>query len=75
MARVSIRVQSGAARSEAAVLAESAEQAVDLVRTRYRASSVRARSLAGPGVFDRTTLTRAMAAWGERKRAEGDVMD
>jgi hypothetical protein len=36
MAKVSIRVQSGAARFEVAVLADSAQQAVGLVKGRYR---------------------------------------
>jgi hypothetical protein len=62
MVKVSIRVHSGAARFDVAVLAESAEQAVVLVRARYRTSRVRVRSLADLGVFDHVTLPRAMAA-------------
>jgi len=48
MAKVSIRVQSGAARFDVAVVADSREQAISLVRERYRTSDVRVRSLTGP---------------------------
>ena len=47
MAKVSIRVQSGAARFDVAILADSEEQAISLVRERYRTSDVRVRSLTG----------------------------
>ena len=45
MAKVSIRVHSGAARFDVVVLADSAQQAVGLVRRRYRNCDVRVRSL------------------------------
>jgi len=48
MAKVSIRVQSGAARFEVAVLADSAQQAVGLVKGRYRTSDVRVREVGEP---------------------------
>ncbi|HEY6582229.1 MAG TPA: hypothetical protein VIZ60_14010 [Rubrobacter sp.] len=51
MAKVSIRVQSGAARFDVAVVADSEEQAISLVRERYRTSDVRVRSLAGLAGF------------------------
>jgi hypothetical protein len=47
MVKVSIRVQSGAARFDVAVMADSAQQAVGLLRRRYRNSDVRVRSLSG----------------------------
>ena len=43
MAKVSIRVHSGAARFDVAVVADSPEQAVSLIRGRYRTSNVRLR--------------------------------
>ena len=45
MVKVSIRVHSGAARFDVAVLADSAQQAIGLVRRRYRNCDVRVRSL------------------------------
>jgi len=48
MVKFSIRVRSGAARFDVAVLADSADQAVGLVRERYRTSDVRVRSMTGP---------------------------
>ena len=51
MAKVSIRVQSGAARFDVAILADSEEQAISLVRERYRTSDVRVRSLASLAGF------------------------
>jgi len=47
MAKVSIRVHRGTARFDVAVVADSEEQAISLVRERYRTSDVRVRSLAG----------------------------
>ena len=41
MMRVSIRVRSGAARFEVAVLADSPEQALSIITARYRTSDVR----------------------------------
>jgi hypothetical protein len=41
MAKVSIRVQSGAARFDVAILAESEEQAIGLVRERCRTTASR----------------------------------
>jgi len=51
MAKVSIRVHSGAARFDVAVLADSAQQAVSLVRERYCNCEVRVRSLSGLAGF------------------------
>ena len=51
MAKVSIRVRSGASRFDVAVVADSVEQAVSLVRERYRTSDVRVRSLASLAGF------------------------
>ena len=45
MVKVSIRVQSGAARFDVAVQAESVERAVRIVEVRYSASSVRVSGL------------------------------
>ena len=47
MAKVSIRVQCGAARFDMAVMADSEEQAISLIRERYRTSDVRVRFLTG----------------------------
>jgi hypothetical protein len=41
MVKVSIRVHSGAAHFDVAVLADSPEQAINLIRARYRTSDVR----------------------------------
>jgi hypothetical protein len=41
MVKVSMRVHSGAAHFEVAVLADSPEQALSLIRARYRTSNVR----------------------------------
>jgi hypothetical protein len=51
MAKVSIRVRSGAARFDVAILADSVEQAISLVRGRYRTGDVRVRSLTGLANF------------------------
>ena len=51
MVKVSIRVQSGAARFDVAVMADSVEQAISLIRERYRTSDVRVSSLAGLAGF------------------------
>jgi hypothetical protein len=51
MVKVSIRVHSGAARFDVAVLANSTQQAVGLVRRRYRNCDVRVRSLTGLAGF------------------------
>ncbi len=51
MAKVSIRVRSGPARFDVAVLADSTQQAVGLVRRRYRNCDVRVRSLSGLAGF------------------------
>jgi hypothetical protein len=62
MAKVSIRVQSGAARFDVAVVADSVEQTVSLVRGRYRTSNVRVKSrtgLVGFPVDGRAARTRA----------------
>jgi hypothetical protein len=47
VAKVSIRVQSGAARFDVAIVADSEEQAIVLVRERYRTGDVRVKSLIG----------------------------
>jgi hypothetical protein len=47
VAKVSIRVQSGAARFDVAIVADSEEQAIVLFRERYRAGDVRVKSLIG----------------------------
>ena len=47
MAKVSIRVQSGATRFDVAILADREEQAISLVRERCRTSDVRVMSLTG----------------------------
>jgi hypothetical protein len=46
--KISIKVQSGAARFDVAVVAESVEQALMLVGERYSASDVRVKSPTGP---------------------------
>jgi hypothetical protein len=51
MVKVSIRVHSGAGRFDVAVLADSAQQAEDLLRRRYRNCDVRVRPLAGLAGF------------------------
>ena len=69
MAKVSIRVRSGAARFDVAVEADSVEQAISLLGERYRTSDVRVRSLAslagfstGSTVPRRNDLSDALAA-------------
>jgi hypothetical protein len=51
MAKVSIRVQSGAARFDVAVVADSEEQAISFVRKCYSTSDVRVRLLTGLAGF------------------------
>jgi hypothetical protein len=48
MVKVSISVQSGATRFDVAVVAESAAQAVRLVRGRYLTSDIRVKAPTGP---------------------------
>ena len=64
MAKVSIRVQSGAARFDVAVVADSPEQAISLIRGRYRTSDVRLRSPIALGrlsVVDRVARKRSFS--------------
>lgn len=60
MVKVSIRVQSGAARFDVAVQAESVERAVRLVEGRYSASSVR---VSGLDVLSGDARTRIDGSW------------
>ena len=60
MVKVSIRVQSGAARFDVAVRAESVERAVRLVEGRYSASSVR---VSGLDVLSGDARTRIDGSW------------
>lgn len=65
MVKVSITVQSGANRFDVAVVAESAEQDVSLVRECYLTSDVRVKAptgLAGFSVDGRAARTRTLAA-------------
>ena len=59
MVKVSIRVQSGAARFDVAVVAESAEQAVRLVRGRYLTSDVLVKAPTSPEDILQTTALAA----------------
>ena len=71
MVKVSIRVRKGAARFDVDVLADSAQQAVCLVKGRYPTSDVRVKTLTGPeilSVTDRTARAHAMAARAEQRR-------
>ena len=57
MVKVSIRVQSGATRFDVAVVAESAAQAVRLVRGRYLTSDIRVKAPTGPeGFLERAAM-------------------
>jgi len=63
--KVSIRVQSGAARFDVAVLAENVEHAMSLVGTRYRTTNVRVRTMTGLTGFSvdgRAARARPLAA-------------
>ena len=64
MAKVSIRVRSGASRFDVAVVADSPEQAISLVRERYRNSDVRLKHPTGLGrlsVVDRVARKRSFS--------------
>lgn len=63
MVKVSIRVQSGAARFDVAVQAESVERAVRLVEGRYSASSVRVSGLDVLSGDGRDARTRIDGSW------------
>ena len=63
MVKVSIRVQSGAARFDVAVRAESVERAVRLVEERYSASSVRVSGLDVLSSDGRDARTRIDGSW------------
>jgi len=63
MVKVSIRVQSGAARFVVAVQAESVELAVRLVEGRYSASSVRVSGLDVLSSDGRDARTRIDGSW------------
>lgn len=63
MVKVSIRVQSGAARFDVAVQAESVERAVRIVEVRYSASSVRVSGLDVLSSDGRDARTRIDGSW------------
>ena len=63
MVKVSIRVQSGAARFVVAVQAESVERAVRIVEVRYSASSVRVSGLDVLSSDGRDARTRIDGSW------------